>query len=61
MTYKLHIYCPDDPEIAEKIINAACLAGAGIMGNCSHTAFIHKGQGQWKPLPGAHPAIGKVG
>lgn len=36
-------------------------AGAGIIGNYSHCSFSSKGIGRFKPLEGAHPAIGKVG
>jgi len=36
-------------------------AGAGQMGNYSHCTFSSRGQGRFKPLKGAHPAIGKVG
>lgn len=31
------------------------------MGKYSHCAFVIKGQGQWKPEIGAHPAIGTIG
>lgn len=59
--YKLYIFCPDNPKIIEKIINAASDAGAGILGNYSHCASIIKCVSQWKSEPGAHPTIGKVG
>lgn len=61
MKYKLQIFCPDDSKIIKRIIDAASNAGAGVMGNYSHTATIFKGVGQWFSEPGAHPAIGKVG
>ncbi len=35
-------------------------AGAGVLGNYSHCTFSIKGIGRFKPLEGAHPAIGKV-
>lgn len=59
--YKVHIFCPDTPELISKIIDAASHAGAGVMGNYTHTAFISKGIGQWMPHEGAKPAIGKIG
>lgn len=36
-------------------------AGAGIVGNYSHCSFTDIGTGRFKPLKGAHPAIGRVG
>lgn len=59
--YKFFIYCPRDEKIIEEIINAAVKAGAGTVGKYTHCAFITEGYGTWYPLPGAKPAIGKVG
>ena len=36
-------------------------AGAGRIGNYSHCSYSIDGVGRYKPLEGAHPAIGKVG
>lgn len=36
-------------------------AGAGKIGNYSHCSYSVNGVGRYKPLEGAHPAIGKVG
>lgn len=36
-------------------------AGGGKIGNYSHCSFSSKGIGRYKPLEGAHPAIGEVG
>ena len=36
-------------------------AGGGKIGNYSHCSFSSKGIGRFKPLQGAHPAIGEVG
>lgn len=36
-------------------------AGAGKIGNYSHCSFSIDGVGRYKPLKGAHPAIGEVG
>jgi len=59
--YKLYIFCPNNPKIIQKIINAASDAGAGILGNYSHCASVIKCESQWKSEAGAHPTIGKVG
>lgn len=61
MNYQLFVFCPDDEKVIDKIIEAASAAGAGVVGNYSHCAFVTKGRSQWKGMPGAHPAIGKVG
>lgn len=61
MTYKLHIFCPDDPKVIGAIINAASKAGAGVMGKYTKCVTIFKGVGQWYSGKGAHPAVGKVG
>lgn len=34
---------------------------AGVIGNYSHCSFSSKGTGRFKPLEGAHPALGKIG
>lgn len=36
-------------------------AGAGTIGSYSHCSFSIDGIGRYKPLEGAHPAIGEVG
>lgn len=36
-------------------------AGAGKIGNYSHCSYSVNGVGRFKPLEGAHPAIGTVG
>jgi hypothetical protein len=43
------------------MIEALGAAGAGRVGNYSHCSSVVKSIGQFKPLAGAHPAIGKVG
>lgn len=35
--------------------------GAGKIGNYSHCSYSIDGYGRYKPLEGAHPAIGEVG
>lgn len=58
---KLYVFCPNSEEIINKIIEAATMEGAGMIGNYSHCAFYTVGMGNWKPLEGAHPTVGKVG
>ena len=41
--------------------DALSAAGAGNIGDYSHCSFATAGTGQFKPLAGAHPAIGEVG
>jgi hypothetical protein len=45
----------------DRLIEAMAEAGAGVIGNYSHNAFITSGMGNWKSEPGAHPMIGAVG
>lgn len=59
--YKVFVFCPDDEKIVFSIINAMSDAGAGNMGNYSHSCFFTKGTGNWLSEEGSHPAIGKVG
>lgn len=61
MKYQLLVFCPDDKTVIDNIINAASRAGAGILGNYSHCAFVTRGKSQWKSEQGAHPTEGKVG
>ena len=57
--YKIVIYTPESH--ADQLRKAIGAAGAGIIGNYSHCTFTIKGIGRFKPLDGAHPAIGEVG
>ena|SRR3989344_3719248 len=61
MKYKLFVFAPDDKKVIQRIIHTASQAGAGIIGNYSHCAFIQRGQGNWFSEAGSHPTIGKVG
>lgn len=45
----------------DKILEAMGEAGAGRTGNYSHCSSVTKSVGHFKPLPGAHPAIGTIG
>lgn len=46
---------------ADKVRIAMGDAGAGAKDDYSHASFSSRGIGRFKPLPGAHPAIGEVG
>ena len=46
---------------ADRVRERMAQAGAGIVGNYSHASFSTKGIGRFKPMNGAHPAIGKTG
>jgi dinuclear metal center YbgI/SA1388 family protein len=45
----------------ERVLAAVFAAGAGHVGDYDHAAFTLSGTGQFRPLPGANPAIGTVG
>ena len=57
--YKLVVYVP----VAEapKIRKLLGELGAGKIGNYDSTSFSSRGTGRFRPLAGAHPAIGRVG
>ncbi len=57
----LKIFVIAPKEYTDQIIDAMANAGAGIIGNYSHNAFITEGLGNWKSEEGANPAIGEVG
>jgi len=56
---KLVVFVPKADE--ERVKKAIGDIGAGQFGNYSHCSFAASGQGNFKPLSGAKPAIGKVG
>jgi dinuclear metal center YbgI/SA1388 family protein len=45
----------------QRVLAAVFEAGAGHVGDYDHAAFTLSGTGQFRPLPGANPAIGEVG
>lgn len=45
----------------DKVRQAMGDAGAGKIGNYSHCSYSVAGVGRYKPLSGAHPAIGEIG
>jgi dinuclear metal center YbgI/SA1388 family protein len=57
---KVVTFVPVGPAITA-VHEAMAAAGAGAIGDYSHCAFASAGTGQFKPLAGAHPAIGRVG
>ncbi|RUR39133.1 NGG1p interacting factor NIF3 [Vreelandella populi] len=57
--YKLTFFVPVDA--AESVKEAVFATGAGHMGNYEACCFQTRGTGQFRPLEGADPHIGKVG
>jgi structural hemagglutinin/hemolysin toxin protein RtxA len=57
MLYQLFFYVPKSH--LEVVKNAIFNAGAGCMGNYSHCSWQTKGEGQFMPLPGSNPYLGK--
>lgn len=55
--YKLVVFVPI--EAVAEVSDAVFKAGAGHIGNYSNCGFGAQGQGTFKPLAGAKPAIGK--
>lgn len=56
--FKLIFYVP--VEQAEEVKEAVFKTGAGKLGNYSHCSWQVLGQGQFKPLAGSKPFIGKA-
>lgn len=61
MKLKFFVFCPNDEKVITDVINAASEAGAGIIENYTHCAFIAPGFGNWKSEEGANPTIGEIG
>lgn len=57
--YKLITFCPKNA--VDSLIQAMGDAGAGIVGNYSHCAFVTEGQGNWFSGANTNPTIGKAG
>lgn len=55
----LTVFVP--PADADRLVAALAAAGAGGIGNYSECAFVIEGIGQFRPEPGARPAVGEVG
>jgi dinuclear metal center YbgI/SA1388 family protein len=56
---KLVVYVPEDA--AAPLRAAIVEAGAGAVGSYDHCTFTSPGQGRFRPLEGADPAIGTIG
>lgn len=56
---KVFVITPDSH--TDALITAMADAGAGVIGNYSHNAFIIKGMGNWFSGEGANPTSGEVG
>ena len=56
---KLVVFVP--VEHAAALIDALAAAGAGAIGDYERCAWVGEGQGTFRPLAGASPAIGQVG
>ncbi len=55
---KLVVYVP--AEHAEAVREAMAAAGAGAVGNYDRASFSSVGEGRFRPLSGARPALGRV-
>ena len=56
---KIVVFVPESH--ADAVRKAMGDAGAGAIGDYTHCSFSAKGIGRFTPLPGADPAIGRVG
>ena len=56
---KVTVYVPTDA--AEAVRRALAEAGAGAIGDYDRCSFTSPGEGRFRPLAGAEPAIGSVG
>jgi len=57
--YHLIIYVP--VAAADTVRKALADGGAGHIGNYDSCSFSARGTGRFRPLKGAHPAIGSIG
>lgn len=57
--FKLTVYIPDSH--LESVKQALLDAGAGRVGNYDRCAWQVLGEGQFRPLSGADPHLGKIG
>ena len=56
--FKLVFYVPETAKEAVK--QAVFQAGAGTIGDYEHCCWEVQGEGQFRPLPGAQPHIGRI-
>ena len=57
--YKLVVFVGEDA--LEKVKEALFKAGGGRIGNYDRCCFVMEGEGQFRPLEGAKPYLGKQG
>ncbi len=57
--YKLAVFIPRSHE--DEVRQAICNAGAGWIGNYDECTFQTSGIGTFRPLPGTHPFLGRIG
>ncbi|MGD0622641.1 MAG: Nif3-like dinuclear metal center hexameric protein [Thermacetogeniaceae bacterium] len=57
--YKLAVFIPRGHE--DEVRQAICNAGAGWIGNYDECTFQVGGTGTFRPLPGTHPFLGRIG
>ena len=57
--YKIVVYVPESH--SDRLRDAMCAAGAGVIGNYEYCTFTSKGVGRFRPGAGANPTIGQVG
>ena len=56
---KVIVFVPRDA--VDAVVDAMASAGAGRLGDYERAAFATEGVGTFRPLPGANPALGRVG
>ena len=56
---KVVVFCPKDA--ADTVRRAITDAGGGRIGNYDSCVSATESTGYFRPLPGAHPAIGQIG
>ncbi|MFK4086156.1 Nif3-like dinuclear metal center hexameric protein [Kribbella sp. NPDC020789] len=56
---KIVVFVPLDD--TEQVLDALAAAGAGQIGNYDRAAWTSVGEGTFRPLEGAQPAIGRIG
>jgi hypothetical protein len=59
IVYQLSVFVPESH--LDQVKQALFDAGAGRIGDYEHCCWQTLGQGQFRPLAGANPAIGEVG
>jgi len=57
--YRLVTFVPS--ESTEALLEAMFAAGAGRIGDYERCAFVSRGEGRFRPLENASPAIGEAG